>query len=150
MHVLAPAVRLLAPGLLAVVASADVVTIGASKDNTLYLSATGALSNGQGDHFFSGITAQNKIRRALLEFDVAAAVPAGSTIQSVRLTLQVTNTISNTQNVSLHRTLADWGEGASNAPGQEGSGGASMNGDATWIHTFYNGSFWTTAGGDMP
>jgi hypothetical protein len=148
MHVLAPAVRLLAPGFLAVVAWADVVTIGAAKDNTLYQSGTGALSNGKGDQFFSGITAQNKIRRALLQFDVAAAVPAGSTIQSVRLTLQLTNTIANTENVSLHRALADWGEGASNAPGQEGSGGAATTGDATWIHTFYNGSFWATAGGD--
>jgi hypothetical protein len=49
---------------------------------------------------------------------------------------------------SLHRVLADWGEGASNAGGNEGGGAGSAAGDATWIHTFFNASLWTTPGGD--
>ncbi len=148
MQAITPAIGLLATGFLAAAVSADVVTIPAVKDNTLYENATGSLSNGKGEHFFSGITAQNLIRRSLLQFDIAGSVPAGSTIQSVRLTMTVTNTISNLQDVSLHRALADWGEGLSSAPGQEGSGGVAMTGDATWLHTFYNSSFWTTVGGD--
>jgi spore coat protein A len=52
------------------------------------------------------------------------------------------------EDFSLHRLLADWGEGTSVAPGQEGGGGASATGDATWIHTFYSSSLWSTAGGD--
>ena len=37
-------------------ALADVVTIAPNKDNTLYESATGSLSNGAGEHFFVGRT----------------------------------------------------------------------------------------------
>ena len=33
--------------------------------------------------------------------------------------------------------------------GQEGKGDDSEPNDATWIHTFYPGSFWTTPGGDF-
>ncbi len=139
---------LLAPGFLAAQAAADVVVLDSVKDNTLYEDPSGLLSNGKGHSLFSGITAQNFIRRALLKFDVAATVPPGSTILSAKLTLSMTMTISGAQNVSVHETLADWGEATSNAPGQEGSGGVAVTGDVTWIHTFFNGSLWTTAGGD--
>src|SRR6185503_17047458 len=43
----------------------------------------------------------------------------------------------------------DWGEGLSNAGNPGGQGAPSQTGDATWIHTFYNTSFWTTPGGDF-
>ena len=36
---------------------ADVVTLVTSKDNTLYENASGGVSNGAGEFFFSGITA---------------------------------------------------------------------------------------------
>jgi hypothetical protein len=49
----------------------------------------------------------------------------------------------------LHRVTSNWGQGMSNADGQEGGGAPSTTNDATWIHTFYPGSFWTTAGGDF-
>jgi len=49
----------------------------------------------------------------------------------------------------LHRLTSDWGEGTSNANGQEGAGKAPTTNDTTWIHTFYPGSFWTTPGGDF-
>jgi hypothetical protein len=148
MRFLAQTLPLLAPGILAAAASADVVVLAAVKDNTLYEDLSGVHSNGKGNSMFSGITAQNLIRRALLRFDVAGAIPAGSTILSAELTLSMTMTISNAQDVSVHRALADWGESTSNAPGQEGSGGVSATGDATWIHTFFNGSFWAAPGGD--
>jgi hypothetical protein len=51
--------------------------------------------------------------------------------------------------VELHRVTAAWGEGASNAGDPGGTGAASAPGDATWIHTFYPGSLWTTPGGDF-
>src|SRR5512138_1978 len=78
---------------LALVASAGAatVTLTTSKDNTLYESATGALSNGAGAHFFAGRTGTNsggKIRRGVIAFDVAANVPPGSTITNVVLTLR--------------------------------------------------------------
>ena len=129
------------------------VTIGAVKDNTLYQSATGALSNGVGEHFFAGRTGQlaDYIRRGLVQFDIAGNIPAGATIQSVQLTLNMSKTPlgAGARTISLHKVSAAWGEGASNDIGQEGSGTASAPGDATWIHTSYNTEFWSAAGGDF-
>lgn len=129
---------------------ADVIILSAQKDNTLYESATGSLSNGAGEHFFAGRTNQGAgidKRRGLIKFDIAASVPAGSTINSVTLTLRMSRTQAGNTPVSLRRVLADWGEGTSQAGGQEGAGGPATAGDATWIHTFYNTSFWGTPGG---
>ncbi|MGH9869645.1 MAG: DNRLRE domain-containing protein [Candidatus Polarisedimenticolia bacterium] len=127
---------------------ADVITLPASRDNTLFESATGALSNGAGEFLFAGKTAIPQTRRALIAFDVAAAVPAGSTITSVQLTLNMSLTIALGVPVSLHRAAADWGEGTSDAPMMEGMGTAADTGDATWVHTFFDTSFWAQPGGD--
>lgn len=127
------------------------VTLTPTKDNTLYESATGALSNGAGSYFFAGRTGQisGSIRRGLIAFDVAGSVPSGATILSVTLTLNMSKTPSGAQSVSLHRVLADWGEGTSVAGQGEGGGAPSTTGDATWIHRFYNTTLWTTAGGEF-
>ncbi len=118
------------------------------KDNTLYESDTGALSNGAGDHLFAGRTRQRANRRALLAFDVA--VPEGATLDSVRLTLHMSRTVGTGGDaVALHRVLADWGEGASDAPGNEGAGTAAATDDATWIHTFFDTGVWQNPGGDF-
>jgi hypothetical protein len=126
------------------------VRISASKDNTLYESSTGTSSNGIGENFFVGKTNAGSIRRGLLAFDIASNIPAGSTIDSVKLTLFISRTASvSGQMIGLHRVLADWGEGTSNAFGNEGSGAPSTPGDATWIHRFFNTTSWTNAGGDF-
>jgi hypothetical protein len=125
------------------------VTLAPTKDNTLYESATGSLSNGAGQHMFVGVTAINTLRRALIAFDIAGNVPAGATIDSVKLTLNFSRTIVGDFSVKLHRAVADWGEGTSNASGPEGMGAPSATNDATWIHTFFNSSSWVTAGGDF-
>jgi len=52
------------------------------------------------------------------------------------------------ETIRLHRLLADWGEGASNASGPEGNGASSSSGDATWVHRFFNSDSWSTPGGD--
>lgn len=128
---------------------ADVVALGPSKDNTLYFDPTGSTSNGAGDFLFCGKTAGDAARRALLAFDVSAAVPAGAKIESAALTLHMSKTITSGTAVGLHRVLADWGEGASNAPGEEGGGAPALPGDATWKHAFYDTALWTTLGGDF-
>ncbi|MEE8146234.1 MAG: multicopper oxidase domain-containing protein, partial [Longimicrobiales bacterium] len=138
--------------LLPVVASADTVVVEPVKDNTLYDEPSGALSNGAGDSFFAGFTGEPRVVRGLVEFDVAAAVPPGSTISSVTLTLymaraSVENPLT-TNTVSMHRALTEWGEGTSHAPQGEGQGADSTTGDATWLHTFYPSSFWAAPGGD--
>ncbi len=127
---------------------ADTVNLLADKDNTLY--EEGDLSNGAGDHLFTGSTNNPSIRRAVIKFDIDGAIPAGATIDSVRLTLNVSrNSNSNAEDTSLHRLNSDWGESGSNASGNEGSGAPAVNGDATWQHTFYDDTFWSSAGGDF-
>ena len=51
--------------------------------------------------------------------------------------------------VQLRRVLSNWGEGASDASGEEGSGAEAAPGDATWVHTFFDTTAWGTLGGDF-
>lgn len=135
--------------LAAAVASGESVEIGAGRDNTLYEDTTGSLSNGEGEWFFTGTTATDDIRRGVIAFDVAGDIPAGATITDVTLQLYMSRTISGSHPADLHRLLADWGEGGSNASGQEGGGASAQAGDATWIHRFYDSEFWDEPGGDF-
>src|SRR5438067_6413921 len=138
----------IAPGF----AIAETININPSKDNTLYeyVPADGDLSNALGDHFFTGETAVGELRRGVLAFDIAGSVPAGSTITGVTLTLNMSRTPSGTsRTVELHRLLADWGEGTSQASGEEGTGAPATTNDATWRHRFFDTIFWTTQGGDF-
>jgi hypothetical protein len=133
-------------------ASAQFV-LDASRNATLYESPTGALANGAGDWFFIGMNNQGLRRRGLLQFDLTAFADsvAGQQIEihgvSLRLTLTQGGGIPT--EFSMHRLLADWGEGDSDAPGNEGGGTAATPGSATWLHTFSDTSFWSTPGGDF-
>jgi len=129
------------------------VDLGPRKDNTLYEDPMGSRSNGQGEYVFSGRTyvfAGEALRRAVLSFDIAAAVPAGSTITGAALTLNVSNSApgAGSRPGSLHRLLGDWGEGASNAGDPGGTGIQAEAGDATWLHRFYDSALWSSPGGD--
>jgi hypothetical protein len=129
-------------------AESAVVTIPSVRDNTLFQDAEGDTSNGAGPAMFAGRNSQNLTRRALVAFDLSGHVPAGALIESVVLTLEVTSapdTLS--RQFTLHRVLADWGEGLSSTAG--GSGAPAAAGDATWLHTFYPGQFWSSPGGDF-
>jgi hypothetical protein len=131
-------------------ARGDVVVIGPAHDNTIFDTATDTESNGIGDSIFAGRTASNSggIRqRGLIRFDIAAAIPAGSTITSVTLRLVCNQTSAGAQTVSLHRLNAAWGEAGSEATG--GSGAPAFPGDATWQHTFFDAQFWAAPGGDF-
>jgi hypothetical protein len=147
------------------VAAANVVTIGASRDNSNF-SEQPTGSNGIGDGIYVGETADSsgtEWRRGLIGFDIASAVPAGSTINSVSMTLYVSKSSQSTaMNVNLYRVLKNWGEGTSDAinnpiPGGGSGGGggaAATNGDATWTDAVYNAEpgsaiAWTKPGGDF-
>lgn len=146
---LGPLALMALAGTAAAPAHAAVITLGSIQDNTLYETGPGNLSNGAGEHLFAGLTATSLARRGLLQFDVAGAIPAGSTINSATLTLHMSKTISGIHNVELHRTLASWGEAGSNAPGEEGGGTTAQTGDATWVHRSFNTVNWTNLGGDF-
>ena len=125
------------------------VAPGAAADNTLYENAGGTRSNGVGSHLFAGNTRTGSTRRALVRFDVAASVPPGATITAVTLRMRMSKTRGGTEATTLHRVLASWGEGASDASGSEGQGGSSMPGDATWRHRFFTTDMWASPGGDF-
>src|SRR6478752_5575864 len=132
-------------------ASANIINIMPSKDNTLYEydPAEGDHSNGAGFHFFAGENAMGELRRGVLAFDIAGTIPAGSTITAVSLSMNMSMTPTGAVTVELHKLLADWGEGTSHAPMGEGDGGPATPNDATWRHRFFDTIFWTTQGGDF-
>src|SRR5436305_4471327 len=131
---------------------ADVVNINPSKDNTLYefVPADGDLSNALGFHFFAGETGMGDLRRGVLAIAKARNTPPQSRPQLVSCSLHMSKTSSDTaRNVELHSLLADWGEGTSQPPGDEGMGAPATPNDATWRHRFFDTIFWTTEGGDF-
>ncbi len=131
------------------VAAQSTAVITSDLDNTLYQDTLGSLSNGAGSACFSGLPFNGLTRRAVFHFDIASAVPAGSTILTVSLGLTCTQTISGNVNMNLHAVTASWGEGSSTASSGQGGGAPSTTGDATWLHRFYPGTLWATPGGDF-
>src|SRR5262245_60396290 len=72
--------------------SQGVIHLYPDKDNTLYQSSTGTISNGKGPAIFCGLTNMSQKRRALLHFDVANNLPPGSTVVSATLNLEMNQT----------------------------------------------------------
>jgi len=134
---------------LAAVAEAGTVSVPASRDATLIESGTGALANGAGPFLFAGRTGQSEAsgRRALLAFDLAGHVPRGAVVTSARLVLAMSQSNAGPVDVTVHRLLGAFGEGASYAEG--GSGAPAAPGDATWLHASYDQERWGTPGGDF-
>lgn len=142
-------------GAIAYGASADVVSLSAAQDATLYESGDGSLGNGAGQYLFAGRTNQSPsglLRRGLIQFDIAGAVPVGAEIVSARLVLNLSQLNGGTAPVALHRSLTPWTSGTSDPSGGEGSGAPAALGDATWLHSSWSaggGSFWNAPGGDF-
>lgn len=124
------------------------VALTPARDNTLYESEIGAISNGAGQYLFAGTTNNGAARRAVLAFDLGA-LPPGATVLTATLTLTMSKTVAGETAVALHALAADWGEGSSAAVGQEGAGATATPGDATWIYTFFNTAQWAAPGGDF-
>ena len=132
------------------VPATTLVTLNASKDNTIYQESEN--SNGAGAWFFAGATDignNGALRRGLLAFDLSG-IPVGATAASATLTLKMDRTVAAAYAFSLHKLLADWGEGTANADVQEGTGAAASATDATWLKPFFGQSpAWATPGGDF-
>ena len=139
----------------AVAAEAATIDLVPIQDNTLYeipdRSPDGITppSNGAGSYLFAGRILTGDLRRALIAFDVAGSLPSGASITEVTLTMQMSKTIAGSTTVGVHRLMSDWGEGDSDAGGEEGAGTSAQPGDATWIHTFFPSSNWLAPGGDF-
>ena len=120
------------------------------KDNTIYLDSTGQLSNGQGIYLFSGRTNSDLLRRALVSFDLRS-IPTNAAVTDVTFSMFLNRPRPNDipVDVSLAKALRDWGEGASNSGTPGGIGAQAQANDATWLHNFYDTSFWENPGGDF-
>ncbi|MCB1809955.1 MAG: DNRLRE domain-containing protein [Candidatus Competibacteraceae bacterium] len=142
-------------------AAATTVVLSASKDTTLYGPPENSgtfteRANGSGDYLFAGRVGSEgnwALRRALLAFDIAAAIPAGAVITYAELRLHLSNAPPDTVPITLflHRLTIDWGEGATNATGPEGQGAPPENDDATWFQRFYGrdpAELWTNPGAE--
>jgi hypothetical protein len=130
-------------------AGVQTVVLQAGADNTLYEDPAGGFSNGAGAHLFAGKTLFDLIRRGLVRFEVGEAVPPGARITGAQLRLHMSKTIVGPKAVGLHRVERAWGEGPSDAPGEEGEGAPAEPGDATWLHTFAPALIWNDMGGDF-
>ncbi|HJP95413.1 MAG TPA: DNRLRE domain-containing protein [Pyrinomonadaceae bacterium] len=121
-----------------------------SKDATLIESSKGVLGNSEGQSIFVGRTGQpeGSERRGLIAFDFAGAIPPRSRILSVTLTMTVQISAGGDQpsTIGLYRVSRFWKEGTS--VGQGGRGADAQAGDATWIHSVYPTTRWSTPGGD--
>ena len=136
-------------------ASATTINIFADKDTTIFQNQIGN-SLGGGVGMFVGGNNASSPRRGLLEFDIAAAIPAGATINSVQLTLYLGQVAGGGPDadrvIELHRVLADWGEGTEGAGmmiGGTGQGFAAQPGSATWNQRQFGIANWMSLGGDF-
>lgn len=137
------ALFLIASALIAAPASAVTYILTPSKDNTL-VETPDTYSNGAGDGIYAGRTMFSGLRRGLVAFNLGG-VPVGSTVTDASLTMHMSKTLVTDKTVTLHRMLADWGEGSVVAGG---AGGAAQPGDATWLERFFGSVAWTDPGGD--
>jgi hypothetical protein len=115
------------------------------RDNTIFSDAPDR-SNGAGPAIFTGANRGDTFQRALVAFDLDA-IPAGSIVTDASLTLYLDRFASGPHVVSLHRVLADWGEGMSST--SQGGGRPATAGDATWTYSFFDTVAWTNPGGDF-
>ncbi len=129
------------------VAAQEHVILGPIQDTSIY-EESGDLANGAGSYLFAGTTALDKERRALVQFDFAS-IPVSATVTNATLALHMSRTIVAGEEVSIHRVLQGWGEGASDATANEGTGASATSGDATWTHRLFDTTAWATGGGDF-
>lgn len=139
-------------------ASAAQVTINPLNDNTIYQGTDPVTAEnyelnscGAGSNLFSGQTSDDLLRRALLRFDIAGAIPAGSTINSATLTITVNRSGGNVpQTMTLRPLSQDWGEGTVDCDAGNGGGGRGLPanaGDATWLDAKFQQTSWGSPGG---
>src|SRR5262249_48727134 len=90
---------------LPVPAWADTVTLVSSRDASIYQGNT-SNGNGAGQAMFAGKNGQGNPARALIGFDIAGSLPAGSTVTGAQLTLVLDrsgSSESKARQLELHR-----------------------------------------------
>jgi hypothetical protein len=107
-------------------------------------------SMGAAEWILSGATQNGPRNRALMRFDVAAVIPAGSKITGVAMTIAAIRQSREAPagaSFGLHRMLRSWGEGIIIPGTQPGLGAPANDGDATWNARFFPATLWAEPGG---
>ncbi len=124
-------------------------------NNTLY-EDNPAYASGLSSNLFVGPIASGSPRRALLRFDLSS-LPANVQVTSATLAITIDRAARNSDAkdmIALHRILASWGQGTSDA-GSGGGGTQASAGDSTWNARFYNSppgipsTLWNQPGGEF-
>lgn len=145
-----PLTLALAAALVTPLAAADTTSLLPASDASLFEpDAPEDQLSGGGGSLFVGRTGSGRVRRAMIRFDVAAAIPAGSTITSARLSVSVNRTQVPEYISSLHRISASWGEGRTVGTRGGAGGAVAQIGDATWSHRFWPNDPWAAPGGEF-
>src|ERR1041385_4102607 len=132
--------------------AANEVVLSSVADATLIERAPDS-SSGGADFFNSGTTQANTRNRGLFQFDLTSQIPAGATITSATLQLQVVKEagcgLSQASTFGIYRMLRSWGEGSTlPLDNRGGLGGPAQPGDATWNSpSFGTSQTWGTPGG---
>jgi len=136
-------------GLVGSPASADTAVLTPAADGTLFepLPGNGLASSGSGQFLYSGKTNTLKLRRALVRFDFSS-IPAGATITSVSLQVQLSRAVGGPRDMGLYLCAAPWGEGVSDGGDPGGRGASPETGDVTWDHSVFPTVLWAQPGGD--
>ncbi len=159
--VLMAVVLLIVACAVSVPAYAASVTITSNHDTTMF-KANGSNSLGAGIGMYAGTDGNGAAgsHRALVSFDIAGSVPAGSTITGVSLGLTLGAVAGGSapgsgdatpREIDLHRVTTAWGEGTAGVGGTQiggtGQGFAASTGDATWTDSAFPSTAWATPGG---
>jgi hypothetical protein len=138
-------------------ASADLVTIPASQDATLFGASTANNNSSSGPGMFVGSDGMSRPKRGLIEFNIAGSIPAGATINSVSLSLvlgQVAGSDTTPRTIGLFDVTTNWAGGTNGTTGHPGPGfggtgqGFPPNiGDVTWNFSKFDTIPWSTPGG---
>lgn len=124
---------------------AQTAVINPVQDNSIFSEGTNSNALGK---LYSGTNGAGDFRRAFIQFDIAAAIPAGATITSVSLDLNVdqVGAGAGADVYSIHPVTTAWGEGTSNGMG---AGAPATTNDATWVDAMFGSTTWTASGGDF-
>jgi hypothetical protein len=154
---------------LTIVPASESVTMTAAADTSIYSLSDGTSSGNSGGALPQIVCGRaynpgtpptipavdNGLRRALVRFNVAGAVPSGSTVLSASVQMRVVYdplVPIGPQTVNLQRLTRQWTEGtSSSALFSIGLGVLATGGDATWASATSSGSTvnWTFLGGDF-
>lgn len=126
--------------------SSETLSLTATRDATLFEGYNDNAS-GAGQRLFAGETAEPSHRRALLAFDGVSSIPAGATVLSASVTLEVEFGVGTEEPFTLHRVDESWGEGLSDSGVKGGTGTAAMAPDATWLYREFDTLAWSVPGG---